>query len=721
MSKSLSFIVFTISLLVLSEGLTGFSSKYFANESQCIDSILMNPQNFYFIMNIFDESVCKSNISLDILNVFEQLHDSLQSPELFHLIISEFNERYKQGVTHTAQQSINTSSVLGSVQQTISSSFTKKSTRKNNLGKQVMNSTEMQSDQLNRTKTEKEEENKKQLDIGDSFHIDLNDFGIDFGSHLEIDSLQETSHYRNKSKKNIQFKNGGGMNYQIIHQKNQIGKVNFSKDKTDSDQKMGHSADLDKTQISTDKKIESKSGGSSKSSLINIDSPDVNLTDTDLDMAIDDLSHSNFKTDKSEIEFNKNKDIQINIVDKDPKEGTVIIEPSHAITHKSQTIRSSDIEEESESSSQNDDESNEMFTFFDPSKYKNIKRDPKMSHDSSIVLEDSDESVELSQTDVNIDDLRTKSLPNDLSIKIEKNNPSAKINIIEKNEKIRSVKVEIDSSSKTSIESETIEIDHSSASTHLDKVIKKNLSQKSSATISLTISSNTISEETTSEHTHNEFSEKSDKPSTIDDYHNFTDKKNKKYLGKTIVALQFTKVERRLAGLIGQDSKQKRRDILKMFSLLPKCLQKLLFACKPQIATKIKECQKDSNLKCDLQGFQTFRECSGTETFINGACYSNCPSDMTDHSLYCHKRKSKQRYPTRVTQEDPLDSETEELWADNWKVVQCSVFGPSYTDLGPDLCIQKCPYGWKDLGRLCEKPFRFKNHKSFLLETVNDQ
>ena len=84
------------------------------------------------------------------------------------------------------------------------------------------------------------------------------------------------------------------------------------------------------------------------------------------------------------------------------------------------------------------------------------------------------------------------------------------------------------------------------------------------------------------------------------------------------------------------------------------------------------------------------------------------------------RQEIKERKIIKIQSEEEVNKETEELWADEYKVLKCSVFGPSYEDMGPGLCIQKCPYGWKDLGRLCKKPFTNKNHKTYVMETLTE-
>jgi hypothetical protein len=841
-----------------------------------------------------DESVCHSNIDVDILAVFEQIENYIQSPEILNMIISEFNEKYRKGVTHTTHQSINSSSVQVSVEQTTTSkqiissktkmmnmiklnieqkikeqntkrkieekskvllnddkkgfsSLVSKNKKdldpieqqkliKGVLGEPVkqkfggeekqkgdeagdllfqnewsydpfdLNNFELEITSLDSISHQKKEINwrmenknkighqiiekkfnlgdvkfsknnqvteivnnqskdKKKLDTGDSLDIDLTEFGIDFNSDLGIDGLDVNPDLNKGEKKDIQFNNGEGMNYQIINKKNKIGEVNFKKDKNKTDLKSQDSSpdntsqnsekhsNINQSETSSQRTTQKKTNGSSKSNIINIDSPDIDLSDTDLDIGIDDISQSSHKMDKRDIEFDRNKDIKINIVDKDPKQGDVIIKKHDESSHKTEKTDSSHLtnpdektesiqnqdEESSESSSSQDDESEDTIRSFDPRKYKDIKRDPNMSHDSSHTPEQSEKSgysIGLSSTDLNIDDLDTKSIPSKDPIKIDNNNESTKIHIIEKNNSTRSIKIKTPSdktsSKDTSKETESVKVNtspstktntnpksehNSSPIPHEDshKTPQKNPSQKSTDSIS------EEEEEESSEQTENEFSGKSDNPGSFDDYHDFTRKKKKKFFGKTIIALQFAQMGRRLAGQNELDSREKRRQILEMFSVLPKCLQKLLLACKPRVQVKVKECQHNSQQGCQLQGFKVHKQCSNSERFINGACYSNCPSDMTDHSLYCQKNKVKQRFPSKVLGDEEINHETEEIWGDDLKVTKCSVFGPSYTDLGPDLCIQKCPYGWRDLGRLCEKPFRFKNHKSFLLETVSDK
>lgn len=195
-------------------------------------------------------------------------------------------------------------------------------------------------------------------------------------------------------------------------------------------------------------------------------------------------------------------------------------------------------------------------------------------------------------------------------------------------------------------------------------------------------------------------------------------KKRDQFQGKTIIALQFTRAERALMSVNPRSARQKRREILLLFNLLPSCIKRALLACRPRPEEALERCQKEvPGMACETQNMVAQIACDSDESFFNGACYKSCPEDMKDHPLICMKSISKTRRAQKWHPEkSSLDPETEEIYAGALKVVKCEVFGPSYEAVGPDLCVQKCPYGWRNLGSSCLKPVRFLHQPKVVLE-----
>ena len=209
-----------------------------------------------------------------------------------------------------------------------------------------------------------------------------------------------------------------------------------------------------------------------------------------------------------------------------------------------------------------------------------------------------------------------------------------------------------------------------------------------------------------------------DESITIDNLHKKKKKRRNKFPGKTIIALQFTKSERRLASVNPRSHEEKRREILVLFNLLPSCVKKALLSCKPQSQPAIEKCEKNlPNSNCETQNMIAQFSCGKHETFFNNACYQNCPNDMKDDSLICLKSLSKRRSAEIWSgNEEDIDRNIEEIFGGKLKVMKCEVFGESYQAIGADLCVQKCPYGWRNLGNSCLKPVRFLNQPKIVLE-----
>ena len=91
---------------------------------------------------------------------------------------------------------------------------------------------------------------------------------------------------------------------------------------------------------------------------------------------------------------------------------------------------------------------------------------------------------------------------------------------------------------------------------------------------------------------------------------------------------------------------------------------------------------------------------------------------MEDTKIACKKNVAKKRRVENL--EDTLRKDHQEVYGDRYLVTKCSYFGPSYAPMGVDLCLQICPYGWKDLGMLCLKPYRYKNQKAFFFDSSMD-
>lgn len=158
--------------------------------------------------------------------------------------------------------------------------------------------------------------------------------------------------------------------------------------------------------------------------------------------------------------------------------------------------------------------------------------------------------------------------------------------------------------------------------------------------------------------------------------------------------------------------------IYRLFDLLPFCIQKAVESCKPNIRKVIKICKNFHKRKCEDHSNVVRLACTDDETFFNGACYKNCPGDMEDSKILCIKNKGIQRKVEPIS--DVALKENQTYYGDRFIVTKCATFGESYFPISADLCIQRCPYGWKTFGTICMKPYRYKNQKAFFFDSSVD-
>jgi hypothetical protein len=321
------------------------------------------------------------------------------------------------------------------------------------------------------------------------------------------------------------------------------------------------------------------------------------------------------------------------------------------------------------------------------------------------------------------------------SKKTEDNEESSSINVIEESTKTLEIKNQSEESSSVHVVEESVKSseiqktpkvsENSSETQVIEQSVKTKVSSKKSSYHTQSHVNSESEESNSFDDTESEESSPKDNfnvdpqnPIVNDDYHSRKKRKRNSFQGKTIIALQFSRSDRRLMSFNPRSHEEKRREILLMFNLLPACVQRALLSCKPKEEKAINKCQaKIPGLKCETQGMMAQFSCSSDETFFNGACYKKCPEDMRDDTLLCLKSVSKNRRAQAWSPETgSLDELNEEIYAGKLKVLKCEVFGPSYEAVGPDLCVQKCPYGWKNLGNSCMKPVRFINQPKIVLE-----
>jgi hypothetical protein len=164
------------------------------------------------------------------------------------------------------------------------------------------------------------------------------------------------------------------------------------------------------------------------------------------------------------------------------------------------------------------------------------------------------------------------------------------------------------------------------------------------------------------------------------------------------------------------------RQIFSSFALLPRCVQQALRFCRPNEKALIKICEttksKKSLQKCEMRDFTAVKSCLSGETFINNACYQNCPKGFFDFKLLCLK-PSYQKRTTKTYRGEVLDDKNEEFWGDSLVVEKCDKFGEFMEQAGPDYCRANCPKGFLDRGLFCEKPSRFLNQPIFFFDKTN--
>ena len=61
-----------------------------------------------------------------------------------------------------------------------------------------------------------------------------------------------------------------------------------------------------------------------------------------------------------------------------------------------------------------------------------------------------------------------------------------------------------------------------------------------------------------------------------------------------------------------------------------------------KVVQKCEDSYEDDR-KCQVNNLSVSLKCSDDETFMNNACYKNCPTGFEDYKLYCLKSKYKDR------------------------------------------------------------------------------
>jgi hypothetical protein len=213
-------------------------------------------------------------------------------------------------------------------------------------------------------------------------------------------------------------------------------------------------------------------------------------------------------------------------------------------------------------------------------------------------------------------------------------------------------------------------------------------------------------------------------PITTDSYHHYTKvyKSNEKL--NTEIVEQISLSSRMLSNKKKDKNKKlvNKHSILermyRLFDLLPFCIQKAVESCKPNIKKVIKICKNFHKRLCEDHSNVVRLTCTQDETFFNGTCYKNCPGDMEDSKILCIKQPAVERKVEPIS--DVALKDHQIYYGDKFIVTKCKSFGESYVPISADLCIQKCPYGWKTFGKLCMKPYRYKNQKAFFFDSSVD-
>ena len=204
-------------------------------------------------------------------------------------------------------------------------------------------------------------------------------------------------------------------------------------------------------------------------------------------------------------------------------------------------------------------------------------------------------------------------------------------------------------------------------------------------------------------------------PLEINNYHENSHVKSIEEYTQTEIVEQISQSVRRLAEENNKNKHYELGRIYRLYKLLPFCLQRAIESCQPKMKSVKKVCENFHKKDCFENDYVVRLHCMEGESYFNGACYKDCPEDMKDSKVACIKDKVKKRRVENL--EDPIDKDLSQKFAERYLVTKCSQFGPSYVSLGPDLCIQECPYGWKDFGKLCLKPVRYKNQKAFFYDS----
>ena len=366
----------------------------------------------------------------------------------------------------------------------------------------------------------------------------------------------------------------------------------------------------------------------------------------------------------------------------------------------------SDIDEDNKSSNKNSSEESSSQVSI---KEHNKIRDTENSHSSnssSLIVKDVSNKTKTPKnseetSSIEVVETISKKTPNPTIS--EKSKESSKISIIE----------EPDKTPKSSVKDQ--ESEESSSVKIIDENPDNSLKNSPSSSDSEESSDDSSPKD--------KFNKSPDGPIINNNLHKKKKKRRNKFHGKTIIALQFVRrSERGLSSINHKSHEEKRREILLMFDLLPSCVKRAIMSCKPQSKKAIAKCESSiAGFSCNVQNMVAQLKCATDETYFNGACYKNCPEDMKDDSLICVKSMSKSRR-AEIWNGDSADvlDETQEIYAGNLKVIKCEVFGSSYEALGPDVCVQKCPYGWKNLGNSCMKPARFLNQPRIVVEADDE-
>lgn len=201
----------------------------------------------------------------------------------------------------------------------------------------------------------------------------------------------------------------------------------------------------------------------------------------------------------------------------------------------------------------------------------------------------------------------------------------------------------------------------------------------------------------------------------IKNYHNEEKAKKIEDFTNTEIVEQISMSARNLTEEKNRNKHYELGRIYRFYKLLPFCIQRAIESCRPNMDEVKQTCADFHKKECYEFNYIVRLNCLSNESYFNGACYRNCPDDMKDSKVACIKAPAKKRRVENL--EDPIGKEYDEKFAERFFVTRCSEFGPSYVPLGPDLCLQECPYGWKDLGKICLKPFRYKNQKAFFYDS----